>query len=77
MKSLFGVMGVFATPEAAKRAAIRLRDSGFRRFEAYTPYPVEDLNRIIHPGPKFVLPVVMFVAAVLGAIGGYWIQYWD
>lgn len=77
MKGLFGVIGVFATPEAAKRAALRLRDSGFRRLEAYTPYPVEDLTRIIHPGPKFVLPLIMFVAAVLGAAGGYWIQYWD
>ena len=77
MKGLFGVIGVFETPEAAKRAAVRLRDVGFRRFEAYTPYPVEDLNRVIHPGPSLVLPLVMLIAAALGAAAGYWIQYWD
>jgi hypothetical protein len=77
MKELFGVIAVFDTPDAVKDAADHLRRSGFRAFEAYTPYPIEGLNQIIHPGPKFRLPIVMFVAAILGAGWGYWIQYWD
>jgi hypothetical protein len=74
---LFGVIGVFGTPDAVKRAAERLRESGFRAFEAYTPYPVQGLDQIIHPGQKPYLPALMFVAAVLGAAWGYWIQFWD
>lgn len=77
MKDLFGVIAVFDTPEAVKQAAARLRASGFRRFEAYTPYPVEGLGQIIHPGSRIFLPILMFVAAIVGAAGGYWIQYWD
>ncbi len=77
MKDLFGVVAVFENPQAVKTAASRLRQSGYRMFEAYTPYPVEELDEIIHPGPKIFLPLLMFAAAVLGAAWGYWIQYWD
>jgi hypothetical protein len=77
MKDLFGVVAVFDTAEAVKNAAVRLRQQGYRAFEAYTPYPVEGLDRIIHPGAHRLLPRVMFGAAILGAAWGYWIQYWD
>ena len=77
MTSLFGVVAVFDTAEAIKNAAVRLRQQGYRAFEAYTPYPVEGLDRIIHPGPHRLLPRVMFGGAILGAAWGYWIQYWD
>lgn len=77
MSDLFGVIGVFDTPQAVKNAAAQVRQSGFRAFEAYTPYAVEGLDEILHPGLKPFLPTLMFVAAILGAAWGYWIQYWD
>ncbi|MDE1932808.1 DUF3341 domain-containing protein [Bradyrhizobium sp.] len=77
MNELFGIVAEFATPQAVRTAAEDLRRAGFRVFEAYTPYPVEGLDRIIHPAPKPVLPLVMFAAAVIGAGWGYWIQFWD
>jgi hypothetical protein len=77
MKRLFGIIAVFDTAEAVKNAAARLRQQGYRTFEAYTPYPVEGLDRIIHPRPQRLLPRLMFAAAVVGAAWAYWIQYWD
>jgi len=77
MKDLFGMIAMFATPDGAKNAAAFLRQAGYQAFEAYTPYPVEGLGEIIHPGGKLFLPLLMFVAAILGAAWGYWIQYWD
>ncbi len=77
MKDLFGVVAVFDTAEAVKDAAARLRQQGYRSFEAYTPYPIEGLDRVIHPRPQRLLPGLMFAGAVLGAAWGYWIQYWD
>lgn len=77
MKGPFGIVAVFETPDAVKNAAAHLRQSGFRSFEAYTPYPIEGLREIIHPGSKSSLPLLIFAGAVMGAAFGYLIQYWD
>jgi len=77
MKDLFGILAVFRTRDGVTNAAARLRRSGYRAFDASTPYAVEGLNRIIDPGPKRFLPLLMFAGAVFGAGLAYWIQYWD
>lgn len=77
MNDLFGMIAVFRTPDAVRNAASHLRQSGYRAFDAYTPYAVEGLERIIQPGPRAFLPLLMFAGAVLGAALAYWIQYWD
>jgi Protein of unknown function (DUF3341) len=77
MKRLFGIIAVFKTPDEVRGAATRLRQSGYRAFEAYTPYAVEGLDRVIDSGSKAFLPLLMFAGAVLGAALAYWIQYWD
>jgi hypothetical protein len=77
MSDLYGVLGIFRTADAAANAAAHLRRSGIEAFDAYTPYPVESLDRIRRPGRKLMLPAIMFAAAVFGAGYGYWIQYWD
>lgn len=77
MKGPFGIIATFETPDAVKNAAAHLRQSGFRSFEAYTPYPVEGLGEIIHPGPRLFLPLLILAGAIMGAAVGYLIQYWD
>jgi len=76
MSTLYGMLGVFRTPEAATNAAAQLRQSGIDGVEAYTPYPIEALSRMLRPGRRTLLPVVMLAAAVIGAAYGYWIQVW-
>jgi hypothetical protein len=76
MNGLFGITAMFDTPADMKEAAAGLRARGFQAFEAYTPYPIEGLGEIVHPGPKYFLPLLIFAGALLGAAGGYWIQYW-
>jgi len=77
MTEPFGIIGVFETPEAVKDAAAQLNRLGFRAVEAYTPYPVEGIGALIHPGRKLFLPLLMFAGAILGACWGFFIQYWD
>ena len=75
-RALFGIAGVFATPEAAMAAARQLRSLGFRAIEAYTPYPVEGFDELLRPGRRSWLPLLIFAGGVVGAGFGYFIQYW-
>ena len=72
----FGIVGVFASPDDVLQAARQLRAVGLRAIEAYTPYPVEGLDEMLRPGPQVLLPFIMFVGAVLGAMWGYFVLVW-
>jgi hypothetical protein len=76
-RGLFGLAGSFASPEAVTEAARQLRALGLRKIEAYTPYPVEGLDELLHPGRRIWLPLVIAMGALFGAVWGYFIQYWD
>ena len=41
----FALVGVFDTPAALLRACEALRDAGYRKFDARTPFPVHGLER--------------------------------
>ena len=73
----FGLTGSFASADALTEAARHLRSLGFREVEAYTPYPVKDLDEVLRPRRRMWLPLVIFLGAVFGAAWGYFIQYWD
>jgi hypothetical protein len=76
----YGVIGVFDNAPAMISAARHLRRSGFRAVEAYTPYPVVDLDEVLHSTAarrRLVVPLLIFAAAVLGGCWGYFIQWWD
>ena len=72
----YGVMAEFATPAAVTAAARGLHLNGFRRMEAYTPFPVAGLDQVIH-GPRWpLLPLFVFGGATIGAVSSYLLQYW-
>lgn len=56
-------------------AAHRLREEGLTTLEAYTPYPVEELDAIL-PRPRWILPVLVFTAGMLGVAGGFFMQWY-
>ncbi len=70
-----GLLASFGTPEALLRAVRELRRRGYRRMDAFTPYPVKGLEQALglsrSPLPKIVFPVAM-----AGAGLAYLIQLW-
>jgi hypothetical protein len=46
-EELVGLLAEFATQQELVEAARRVREEGYRRVDAYSPYPVESLPRIL------------------------------
>jgi hypothetical protein len=72
---LHGVMGEFATPEELIHATKSVREAGYRRIDAYAPFPVEGLSEAL--GLKHnLVPALTLTGGLLGGIGGFLFQYW-
>jgi hypothetical protein len=72
---VFGLLAEFDTPEALLRATAAVRADGYRRIDAFTPFPVEGLPEALGLRFTFVAPITL-AGGILGAIGGFWLQYW-
>lgn len=74
-QTVYGLLAEFADAEALKQAARGTRDAGFTCFDAFSPYPIEDLPRAM--GLKRTLvPLLTLVGAAIGGISGYMLQYY-
>jgi hypothetical protein len=72
---VYGLMAEFDTPEALLEAAQRTYNDGYRRMDAYSPFPVDGLAEAVgfhHTR----LPLIVLIGGVLGAVGGFLLQYW-
>lgn len=73
--SLRGRMAAFDDPDAMLDALRRLRQAGFSRLEVYSPYAVEGVDELLDRKPR-ALPLIVVAAGLLGAVGGFFLQYW-
>jgi hypothetical protein len=73
--SLYGLVAEFKDPEDILQAAKRVREAGYRRMDAYTPFPVHGMDEAIAFEDNRV-PWTIFICGLLGAAGGYFLQYY-
>src|ERR1043166_2026285 len=74
--ALHGIVGEFPALPGVVAAAHELRQAGFRHLDAYTPYPVEELNEAVHSGHRIWLGLATLAGAVFGAVTSTFVQYW-
>src|SRR5829696_779793 len=72
-KQLYGLLAKFDSPEALVTASRQAYDAGYREFDAYTPFPVEDLPHAMHLKPS-PLPWFVLAGGLAGALGGFAMQ---
>lgn len=75
VKSLSGVVGFFKQPHDLVVAAEKIRQAGYKFFDAYSPFPVHGLDKASGIKRSF-LPYVTFAAGATGATLGFGLQYW-
>lgn len=71
---LYGVMAEFDNPEALLAACNRAREAGYKRMDAYTPFPVEDLSAALGIRDKSV-PLITLIGGFLGCFSGFGLLY--
>jgi Protein of unknown function (DUF3341) len=72
---LYGVAAEFDSPTALVQAVHRVREAGYTRMDAYTPFPVEGLDEAMAVRTTW-LPWIILAGGLLGMAGGYAMQYW-
>ena len=72
---LYGMIAEFTNPTALVRAIEESRREGYRKMDAYTPYPIEEVSHALgfH---RSALPMIVLIGGIIGACGGYALQYW-
>jgi len=71
----YGLMAEFDSVNALVDAANRTREAGYKRIDAYSPFPVEGLAEAIGFDHDEV-PLVVLIGAIIGGLTGYLMQYW-
>lgn len=70
-----GLMAEFDDPQSLVTATTRAREAGYRRMDAYSPFPIEELHEAL--GSHHTrLPLIVLIGGLCGGIGGYLLQYW-
>src|SRR5918993_2448151 len=74
-KPIYGVMAEFPDVTSLVTAAERATAEGYKKVDAFTPFPVHELFEALHAHDKR-LPLMVLVAGITGAFAGFGLCYW-
>lgn len=73
--ALYGLMAEFDTPTDLVRATHAAYEAGYRKMDAYSPFPIEEASEALGFHQTRV-PLIVLIGAILGGTGVYGLQYW-
>ncbi len=71
----YGLLAEFGDAAGLVKATRAAREAGYRRLDAYSPYPIEELFDALHLHETHV-PKVVLLGGILGLLAGFGLQYY-
>ncbi|HEX8550835.1 MAG TPA: DUF3341 domain-containing protein [Abditibacteriaceae bacterium] len=71
---MYGMMAEFDTPESMIAAVRATREAGYKKYDGFSPFPVEGLSDAIGDVDKRI-PYLTLAGAITGFCTGYGLQY--
>jgi hypothetical protein len=72
---LYGLLAEFADPESLVKATNKAYEAGYRKMDAFSPFPIEELTEALRI-KSTRLPFVVLLGGLIGGLGGYLLQWW-
>ena len=71
----YGIMAEFDSVHTLLAAAHRTREAGYKKIDAYSPFPIEGLAEAIgfH---RTRLPLIVLCGGIVGGCAGFFLQYY-
>ncbi len=71
---IYGLMAEFEQPDHLLSAAEKAYQAGYRKMDAYSPFPIEGLAEAIGFHRNAVAPIVL-IGGLVGCLTGFFLQY--
>jgi hypothetical protein len=71
---VYGLMAEFDAPEKILAAAERVRDAGYKKMDAFTPFPMEELT-IALGVEQSKLSLFVLCCGIVGGLTGFFLPY--
>ena len=73
--AIYGILAEFDSPTDLVYAARAAYAAGYRKMDAYSPFPIEEASDAIgfH---KSRVPLIVLLGGLLGGLSGFGLQYW-
>lgn len=74
-KKLFGLMAEFDSVTGVVKAAEQVRDAGFTRTDAFSPFPIHEMDEALGI-KRSILSFLIFAGGITGLLTGLALVYW-
>lgn len=74
-QKLYGLLAEFPSADELNKATKAVYDAGYRKFDAYSPFPIEPVIESMHAHHNWV-PFVVLTAGIIGGLTGFGMEYY-